>query len=188
MDRIAPGSDTSPDYISCLVFLQPISLKYIIHLNSTPMITTIIILAWLLLGAITFGIACNTGDTIFSFKKQIIITLFGPIAFVTLIIHIIQEDHDELSKRLKKLNKTLDKTLKCIIIFACAIVFSSCSDVVGRVEYNERQTGYSAVVVEYSSNEYKVLNDTVALRITDNAYFSKRRAIPSGEWRYYRAY
>lgn len=160
---------------------QSISLKYIIHLKHTPMITTIIILSWLLIGSITFGIACITDNTIQSVQKMIIITISGLLGFVVYIIHIIQENHDDLSKHLKKLNKTL----KCLIIFASAIVFSSCDSF---VEHEEREIGYSAVAIEYYLDEYVVLNDTVAVRKADNIFFSKRRAIPTGEWRYYRVY
>lgn len=50
--------------------------------------------------------------------------------------------------------------------------------------------GYSSIIVEHADATYKILNDSVALRVEDDVFFLKRRAkdINMGYWRYYRVF
>jgi len=54
----------------------------------------------------------------------------------------------------------------------------------------EIELGYDAIIVENADASYKILNDSVAVRIEDDVFFQKRRAkdINMGYWRYYRVY
>lgn len=56
----------------------------------------------------------------------------------------------------------------------------------------EIERGYDAIIIEYADASYKMLNDTVVVRIEDNVFFHKRKALPgmknTSAYRYYRVY
>lgn len=51
---------------------------------------------------------------------------------------------------------------------------------------HEIKHGVSVMNVMYSKDIYKTLDDSVALRMTDNVYFVKRKDKILGDWRYFR--
>lgn len=55
----------------------------------------------------------------------------------------------------------------------------------------EIERGYDAIIIEYADATYKLLNDTVAVRVQDDVFFHKRKANPltkGSGWRYYRVF
>ncbi len=76
-----------------------------------------------------------------------------------------------------------------ILAVAILITIAACSSKSGKLaekRQSEVRYGISAIVVMHNTGVYKVLNDSVAMRMADNAYFLRKKDPDFGDWRYFR--
>lgn len=120
------------------------------------MSTTTLILIWLLIGSLTFAIACIHDYVAKTYVWLILCTILGLISLVLYITNAIDDQHIN--------NK---KSFNCVIFIICAIGFASCNSTPRRI--------HADIVKDQIGVVYREVNDSVVYDVNYNDYYVFRK-------------